>query len=179
MIDQTIQSNFIINVGRPRFTSDVERQYWQKFFDYVKTVPYPIAVNGMYDKMQEMVTDGDGYLGSGFKFMFWFRSNEDRKQFVRDCRELGMRIEDWHNLTFFQIHDKTLRIRITDKYLAVANDYIKSHPELSIVIGYPYQDYDGTEKSDGGTYIVGPLPSIVAMKAHLLECWLDLPEDVV
>lgn len=78
----------IINIGRPSFISDHEREQWRDINKWIEESPVPVKVNGMYWTMKEYLRVETNYLGSGFKYNFWFRSMEDLEQFEQKITDV-------------------------------------------------------------------------------------------
>jgi hypothetical protein len=72
-----------VNIGRPSFFYDIEKEYWRGFQEFVKTCDIPIVVNGFYFTIDGMLEDDESYSGGGFKYMFWFESEEDKSIFMK------------------------------------------------------------------------------------------------
>ena len=76
-----------LDIGRPSFYDDKTFDYWNKFFHIVETTEVPLLVNEVYYDMKNMCESKQGYHGGGFKFMFWFRCEEDRMDFVKEVNQ--------------------------------------------------------------------------------------------
>lgn len=80
---KTIKEYISVNIGRPSFFDDEERKYWRGFQEFVKTCDIPIVINNAYFMIDGMLEDNESYSGGGFKYMFWFESEEDKATFMK------------------------------------------------------------------------------------------------
>jgi hypothetical protein len=89
---------FAIDVGRPVLIEPRQFEIWKDFHDLVENSSIEIAVNMCYPEMQHFIDNEKQYSGSGFTYMFWFRTKEDREYFVNELKA----IERW-NPTFIDL----------------------------------------------------------------------------
>ena len=77
-----------VDLGRPTFYVDADFILWSEVFDFIETTPMTIAVNGVFYHMMELCSTKQHYGGGGFKFMFWFKNQEDADQFELETNKI-------------------------------------------------------------------------------------------
>lgn len=164
---EEVSPPYMVDIGRPSFIDDEGRAFWKKFYDLVDTSPYPIVVNSMFDTVREMLDEGRGYMGGGFRFCFFFATKDDRKQFINDVEKLGeyAKIRDHHNVVLFQnIHGAT-SIRATQKYMDSVVYYISGNDNLGV-------SYD-SESLAFPVIVDGPIKDLLSLREHLRSLWVN------
>ena len=159
---------FKIDLGRPSFTDDEQRNSWIKFFDYVDDTEIQLKVNGVYRTMEASCKNSESYMGGGFSFCFWFKSIEDRKQFLYDL-ETKLKWEPYRDCHNIQLHlrlDKKFVLRVNPKLTQIALDYLR----MNHTNGYWYHencnDYVAVDNYD--------LKFTLDLEKYLNECLLDM-----
>jgi hypothetical protein len=84
-----VKSLPFIDVGRPFIRKeDIDgRREWLEFHKLIESSKISIGVNSAYKMIDSVLKDPEGqYYGGGFKYQFWFKTDEDLMVFVRECR---------------------------------------------------------------------------------------------
>jgi hypothetical protein len=75
-------TEFVVDIGRPDIYDENSRNFWLDFNNYIHTCDYPIYANNMFFYIEEKIQDPEwSYIGGGYKYFFWFDSEDDRKTF--------------------------------------------------------------------------------------------------
>ena len=80
---ETFSAEHMLDVGRPDLTCDDDFRKWTKFHQLVESSELRIIVNGIFNLMKEYCRTEQGYMGGGFKYCFWFESNEAKLKFEK------------------------------------------------------------------------------------------------
>jgi hypothetical protein len=75
----------VINYQRPTITKSFpdSKTYWLKFHDIVKNSEIEMWVNNAFWYIDDVLTTDDGeYMGGGFRYNFWVRTQEDKDKFL-------------------------------------------------------------------------------------------------
>jgi hypothetical protein len=78
-----------LDIGRPDLYDDDSFTWYTRFQQWVKDTPIPIVVNSFYYSVDDMIKHRQSYLGGGFKYMFWFNTEEDKQAMINYCGELN------------------------------------------------------------------------------------------
>lgn len=81
-------SLYWVNIGRPDIletTIDAERE----FHDWVRDTDIEIVVSDAFAYLSTCIAETQYYLGGGFKYMFWFFSQEDKDTFIKYLESKG------------------------------------------------------------------------------------------
>lgn len=81
--EETISDFIGVNIERPTFYTDSNRSWWLVFHNWVEEIEIPIIVNRLFFNIKKLIEDGDSYGGSGFKYMFYFQTQEDAEVFKK------------------------------------------------------------------------------------------------
>lgn len=85
LLDKNISpynENIFYNLIRPDLQNDVDFDVWIDIHNYVKVCNYTIFVSSAFYMVDEYLKDRQGYGGGGFRYMFWFNSEEDKQKFI-------------------------------------------------------------------------------------------------
>ena len=66
MINQDINPNFFVEIGRP---------------DFIIESPIKIMINSIFWVVDDLLNRGKNYSGGGMKYMFWFETQKDLTEF--------------------------------------------------------------------------------------------------
>lgn len=180
MIVERDDHKYCVDIGRPTFYTDEHRDFYKKIFDVIENSPIAIVVNGMYNRVREMLYAGSGYGGGGFAFCFWFATKEDRREFARLMKGIEVSIEDWRGVTWYQPYQsKILFLKFTDKYLDhvqqfAQNNDITIQPYMSPPPGFGWElDKSQWVVIPGLHSASGDLKLLLELKHHLNDVFLD------
>jgi hypothetical protein len=85
---KTFGREHMLDVGRPDLTCEEDFHRWNLFHQLVENCEMRIIVNGVYNDMKEYCRTEQGYLGGGFKYCFWFESDEAKLKFDKLARAI-------------------------------------------------------------------------------------------
>lgn len=85
---KTIEDLPMVDIGRPSFFTNKTADAWKVFHEWIATGPVPTHVSEAFYLVRDMLQEGQKYGGNGYKYCFWFNSEEDKKKFVGRYREL-------------------------------------------------------------------------------------------
>ena len=72
---------YTVDIGRPEFSNDKEMDQWISVHEWIKNSDVEMKVNGAFDFVDNCLNERQGYLGGGMKYMFWFKTEADKKLF--------------------------------------------------------------------------------------------------
>ena len=196
MIVQKDDHKYSVDIGRPSFFTDENRNEYKKVFELIEKSSIPIVVNGAYYGVRERLYNGDGYGGGGFAFCFFFASKDDRKEFARLMKEIktdspgwNFEILDWRNVMFHQDRDKIMHLKFDEKYLPCVKQFADEHlltispfmmPESPktiediVAIGLD-KPLNSPMRVIFGIYLAtGDLKDLYSLKAYLSEQFLQI-----
>ena len=72
-----------IDIGRPSFTTDTEREWWLGFHNWVEETEIPIMINQVFFRTLDLLEKGGSTLGSGYKYYFAVHTQEEADVFKK------------------------------------------------------------------------------------------------
>lgn len=88
----------VVNIGRPDIFNEKDAIFWKYIHQYLKETLIELKVNNAFYFVDEILSEQNpGYGGGGFKYYFWFKSNEDAQAFL-----------DYYKQTFEEIYNKKM-----------------------------------------------------------------------
>jgi hypothetical protein len=89
IVSETTWSNndCSVDIGRPNFTCDKDRNNWKLFNETIEKSSVEVKVNAMYPSIKQMLDANQDYLGGGFRYMFWFKSPEDKIKIFEELKK--------------------------------------------------------------------------------------------
>lgn len=78
-----------VDIGRPTFINKAQIALWTKFHDWVRHGPVPMIVSNAFWDMVTMLEKEQFYMGGGFKYQFWFVTEEDKAAFEEHLAEFN------------------------------------------------------------------------------------------
>lgn len=73
---------FMLDIGRPNI-NDLNREDWKKFHTWVENSDIPIYISSAFHIVKNACENGHDYYGAGFKYQFWFDTNESKEALIK------------------------------------------------------------------------------------------------
>ena len=86
--EQKIEDLVNINIGRPNLLPDENMEQWKEFHNWIEDCDIPIIPSGAYWNIIECIAKNEGFLGGGFQYMFWFKTDKDKETFENKLLEV-------------------------------------------------------------------------------------------
>ena len=81
MINQDINPNFFVEIGRPDFHTKEDRNFYLAIHNFIIESPINIMINSIFWVVDDLLNRGKNYSGGGMKYMFWFETQKDLTEF--------------------------------------------------------------------------------------------------
>lgn len=104
-----------INANRPSFGKNDDGtlfgfDYWIKFHNLIKNSSIPIYCNGMFHSLdKELENTNSAYIGDGFKYLFWFKTQDDRSAFIKELKDNDITI---YNYVWDSINENWIKVKL-------------------------------------------------------------------
>jgi hypothetical protein len=73
---------FTVDLGRPTILNEQALKRWSQIHTWVRTSNTPVAITPAFGVVDSFITRNEYYQGAGYRYMFGFRTKEDRDAFV-------------------------------------------------------------------------------------------------
>ena len=75
----------VLETTRPNIFDEDSRNHWKKVHKFIKESPIEILINSIFNYIDHNLSNNPNYLygGGHFKYNFWFKTVEDKEEFLK------------------------------------------------------------------------------------------------